>query len=470
MLAIVGHKGLGTVVDLPAWIPRWRFARKAISGGGTFAGRAVYVRVMRLGENAAVRRLVVCLGGALVLLGLVLASPATARPGSLDSGFGENGLVVEDVGGRTWPSAAVVQPDGQVVVATSHRIARFRWDGQRDDGFVDRGLPVAGLVGLPDGGLVRLGGDELERMLPDGTRDSSFAVSSGGTASVPGVKLGTLAVDSDERIVAAGHDTVTGALAVVRFMPDGRLDPGFGSGGIVRTAVSAAGATNLDIGRSVAIAPDGRIVVGGSAGNKEDCTGLLHCWGPYLKAVVVRYLPEGTLDGGFGRGGVFEVKGGSWGSADSVRVRPDGDVLFIPGPPTGALEPEYGFPFVVAALTSQGQLDGSFAGDGVSARSLRMHGKRANQGASQLTVTPQGNVVACGWISRSESAPGRFLVGLLGADGNPVRSFGRGGFVRTHLPGKRYGGAAALALAPHGRVYVAGVAGRSLAVARYHLR
>jgi uncharacterized delta-60 repeat protein len=40
--------------------------------------------------------------------------------GSLDAGFGTNGKVVTDFGGREDASAAVVQPDGKIVVAGSH--------------------------------------------------------------------------------------------------------------------------------------------------------------------------------------------------------------------------------------------------------------------------------------------------------------------------------------------------------------
>jgi uncharacterized delta-60 repeat protein len=417
-------------------------------------------------------RLVACLGAALLLLALALAPSALAQPGSLDRSFGERGWAIEDLGrkgGEAWPSAVVVQPDGRAVVATGHRIVRFQGNGKRDRSFVDRGLPVTDLVGLPGGGLIRLGGGELERVLPDGSADPGFAAASGGTVSVPGLELAAVAADPEGRLVAVGHDTA-GALAVARFLPDGQLDPGFGSGGVVRTAVSAAGPANLDVGRSVAVGPDGRILVGGSAGNSEDCTLLLHCWGPYLKAVVLRYLPDGALDDSFGQGGVYKAEGGAWGSARSVVARPDGGALFIPGPPTGALEPDYLFPFAIAALTTQGQPDRSFSADGVSDWFFRMRGKSADQGANELAVTPRGEIVACGWISRSERAPRKFLVGLLGANGSSVGSFGRGGFARTRPPGKRGSIAAALALAPNDKVYVAGALGHAVALARYRLR
>ncbi len=411
-------------------------------------------------------------GAAILLLSLFLAPFALARPGSLDRGFGENGLVVEELeGGEPWPGAVVVQSDGRAVVAAGHRIVRFQWDGERDRSFAERPLPVTDLVGLPDDRLVRLGDDELERLLPDGARDPGFAGGSGGTASVPGVELVAIAVDPEERIVAAGHDATTGALAVARFLPDGRLDPGFGSGGVVRTAVSAAGPANRDIGRSVSVAADGKILVGGSAGVEEECTATtLHCWGPYLNAVVLRYLPDGSLDRDFAQAGIFKVQGGGWGSAESVLPRPGGGVLFLPGLPTGALEAQYEVPFAVVALTPQGQRDRSFSGDGVAAWYPRLHGKRAAYVRSaEMIVTPRGQILACGWIARNEYRPSRFLVGRLGANGGLMRSFGSGGFARTPMPGKGNGYAASLALDPRGGLYVAGPFGPALALAHYRL-
>lgn len=429
---------------------------------------------VRAGTRGGVkRRWLAGLGAALLLLPLFLASVAQARPGTLDRSFGDDGLVVEGLeSGHPWPSAVVIQSDGRAVVGTGRQIIRFQRDGERDGSFAAQPAPLADLVVLTDDRLVRLGDDELERLLPDGAGDPTFARSSGGTVSVPGLRLSAIAVDSEKRIVAVGHDANAGALAVVRFLASGRLDPGFGAGGIVRTAISAAGRSNLDNGWSVSVAADGKIVVGGSVGVAEECTATtLHCWGPYLDAVVLRYLPDGSLDGSFAQGGIFQVEGEPWGSVDSVVPRADGGVLFLPGPPTGALEAGYEFPFAVVALTPQGQWDKSFSGDGIGAWYPRLHGRRASYvGAAEMIVTPQGQILACGWIARNEYRPSKFLVGLLGANGGLVRSFGSGGFARTPMPGKRDGAAVSLALGPRGTLYLAGPLGPALAVARYRLR
>ena len=60
----------------------------------------------------------------------------------------------------------------------------------------------------------------------------------------------------------------------------GDLDPGFGTGGKVTTDV---GSYSNDVGHSVAVQPDGKLVVAGLRDNDF---------------ALVRYLPNGALDAG----------------------------------------------------------------------------------------------------------------------------------------------------------------------------
>jgi uncharacterized delta-60 repeat protein len=74
-----------------------------------------------------------------------------------------------------------------------------------------------------------------------------------------------VAVQSDGKIVAAGYSE-SGSnrdVALVRYATDGSLDPSFGSGGKVITAIGAAD----DYGGSVVVQSDGKIVVAGDSYN-----------------------------------------------------------------------------------------------------------------------------------------------------------------------------------------------------------
>lgn len=417
------------------------------------------------------RMIPMLVGAALVAL-LTPISAIADGSGSLDRGFGGDGLVTDGVGRGTsaWVQGLVVQPDGQLVLATGDRIVRYLGNGERDRSFIVRHVPVVDLAETSGGDLIRIAESEVERLLPDGEPDPGFGAAGDGLAEVPGLQFLAVAVDSAERIVVVGRDRDAHLLAVARFLPDGSLDQEFGDRGIVRTAVSADSPANLDFAESVSVASDGSILVGGSAGQAEVCPpGPYHCWGPYLNAVVLRYLPDGRLDTGFGEGGVFQ--GGSfWGSAQSIAARPEGGMLFVPGGPTGVVEPGGGPGFVAAALNAAGEREQSFENVASAHPFDQVQRGRDSPHSNRLVVDAAGRTLVCGGVEGSRH--GLLLLAMLRDDGKLARSFGHGGLVVTRLgrnvPGSV--GAEALAVAPGQKLYVAGHVGRRLFVARYRLR
>src|SRR5260370_2742060 len=172
-------------------------------------------------------------------------------------------------------------------------VARYNPDGSADDGFGSAGM-AATLVGAaggaastlalqPDGKILVAGtafahgsaDDEfaLARFTSAGQLDLSFGSEGIVTTHVgaSGSAVQSLVLQPDERILVAGTAFSNGPtdddFALVRYMPDGRLDTGFGSGGIVTTdfgSGEAGGRPALDRAGGVAIQSDGRIVVGGS--------------------------------------------------------------------------------------------------------------------------------------------------------------------------------------------------------------
>ena len=97
-----------------------------------------------------------------------------------------------------------------------------------------------------------------------------------------------VAVQPDGRIVVAG-DVIDGRsnryLGVLRYLPDGSLDPGFGSGGL-----TVADAGSFEDIRAVALQRDGKIVVAG----ETDCE-TARCF------AAMRLNPDGSLDAGSAR-------------------------------------------------------------------------------------------------------------------------------------------------------------------------
>jgi uncharacterized delta-60 repeat protein len=153
--------------------------------------------------------------------------------GTLDPDFGDRGLVVEDNGATLDRGFAVdVRPDGRIVAAglavdasevTFATVVQLLATGQRDAAFAEGGLfTTQGELAASGNGVVI---DEL------------------GNVVVAGATFGP-----------------DGDVFVQRLTPGGAPDSGFGSGGLVRTDL---GGTEQAAG--VALAPNGRIVIGGSS-------------------------------------------------------------------------------------------------------------------------------------------------------------------------------------------------------------
>jgi len=394
----------------------------------------------------------------------VPANAGATRPGTLDKRFGGDGIVLVTASKQDAPDAdsMVVQSGGRPVVAAEGQLVRYLPSGDRDPTFTQSTARIRDLALGPGGTLIRVGGSSAERLLEDGRPDPSFGAGQ-GRVTIPEISLNSVAVQADGGIVIAGGSR--GRIAVVRLLPDGALDPSFGSGGIVLSQVSEERlAPSADYAVSVALMPDGRIIVGGSAGEDEP-PGCWHCWGPYLAAAVLRYLPDGSLDPSFGSGGVYRSEGEGWGSAESVVARPDGGVAFAAGQPTGVVPADDdGVGFTVVGLTPGGRLDADFARGGVSRSFLGANMEWVGPTAEALEALPGGRILTAG----GQAFPVGLMIERLAADGRRTR-FGGRYIVRQRFAGRRVGGrgATALALAPRRHFYVLGVAEKRVVLARF---
>jgi uncharacterized delta-60 repeat protein len=124
----------------------------------------------------------------------------------------------------------------------------------------------------------------LARLNPDGSPDATFG--SGGFAlTPPSSRVNSVVLQSDGKIVVAGNES--GNFMVARYNSgDGSLDSTFGSNGV---AVSAGMSVPPSLKVSLALEPDGRIVV---AGSEETTAG-------HYSFVLARFLAAGPQIGSF---------------------------------------------------------------------------------------------------------------------------------------------------------------------------
>ncbi|MFD4509682.1 calcium-binding protein [Streptomyces sp. NPDC058457] len=227
-------------------------------------------------------------GGKIVAAGSVGGDAAVARynpDGTLDQSFGGDGKVTTALGSSSQEGgdvrALAVQPDGKVVVAGEVGTTRFDFvlvryntDGSLDTGFGTNGIQrtdfgdydsAEALAVQPDGRIVAAGSSggrtALARYNPDGTPDPAFG--GNGQVVTPGAGAEDMKLQSDGRIVVAG--TGPGGFTVLRYNTDGGLDSGFGNGGRVATSFGGNEAAH-----GVAVQPDGRIVAVGQGGPGTD--------------------------------------------------------------------------------------------------------------------------------------------------------------------------------------------------------
>ncbi len=239
--------------------------------------------------------------------------------GSLDTSFGSAGKVVTDFDGSIQDQilSVTVQADGKIVAtgysddgdSGNFALIRYLSNGSLDTDFGSGGKVVTdfgsstsddsrSVVVQADGKIVVAGGSNsggsasfaLTRYLSDGSLDTSF-----GSVGKVVTDFDSSAYDAgfsvtlqaDGKIVVTGVISMLGGgdFAIARYNSNGSLDTSFGGTGKVVTDISSS--TN-DLGYSVTVQTDGKIVVAGGSNS-----------GGSYNFAVVRYNSDGSLDATF---------------------------------------------------------------------------------------------------------------------------------------------------------------------------
>ncbi len=402
-------------------------------------------------SNLMTGRLAPTLAAALaVLLAFVGVAAAKVSAGvRLDPTYGKWGRVAlpsARLGYPTRPSLAVLMQDGGLLVPTSRSVLR---------------------IGL------------------DGTLDESFGV--GGTLTPPpapgaGFEISGLAVDSQNRIVVAGSSILpvqeqplggtvgtipesARAARVMRFMPNGALDPSFADRGVLETTfglpvpLDSSGRPILTRpwaeATGVAVDAQDRVILtgGASAGVEFGCA---HDWfwnTVTFAALIARLTPAGALDASFGGGDGFF--GGSSAAENPLHAElsadplagTGGEVTYGPGSaPCPRAEGELG----LARLTADGEPQPAF-------------GPRGWLPGWITSAVPgsDGSIVALESLASKSDDPRRVRVFALNPDGTPAAVLRRRGSVVVRPPGPPGSELVSVAVGAEGRVLLGGTLRRA---------
>lgn len=234
-----------------------------------------------------------------ILLGGYSIDPAVQRnvftmmrlnpDGHLDQDFGQDGIVLTDMGiGSAVANALLIQPDGKILLAgQAFREEIFLWE-----------ICVA-------------------RYLPDGTPDDAWDQDGVVFTPVANVNpvINTIALQPDQKIVAGGYSGTAPSnnlFTLARYETDGRPDQDFGVNGLVLDTYGAQDNQITDL----VIQPDGHILIGGTSlsGNAD-------------RFALARLDTQGQFDPSFGNNGVVIAAFGSNDGVEALALQADGKLI-----------------------------------------------------------------------------------------------------------------------------------------------
>ena len=325
--------------------------------------------------------------------------------GSLDPDFGNSGTVVSGGSSGQSPYALAVSPDGSMLVA----------------------------------GEFYPGTAAIRKYTVNGSADVSFG-SSGVVTYQPGTQYAyfyAIEVLPSGLILAAGgagdgrfdQSTSTDA-RIARYLPDGSLDPSFGSAGIESFAVDGS-ATRAG---ALLVLADGRFLVGGEAriGGRPQ-------W------IVRKFNADGSVEESFGDNGNAKVD--FFGLEDRLKdliELEDGRFLL-----TGVLGTSSNYQIGIARLTADGSLDESFGDSGKVRFSLPAGA--LGSGCGDGVVDAAGRIlIGC------DSGGGAVALVRFSADGDLDSDFGDEGIALADFNSSA-AEACDLAVAPSGAIVVVGM-------------
>jgi uncharacterized delta-60 repeat protein len=237
---------------------------------------------------------------------------------------------------------------------------------------------------------------------------------------------GAVARQADGKIIVAGtarvSSTSSAGFALIRYNADGSLDLFFGdpdplNPGLRLGSTIFSGTVALTTLNAMALQPDGKIVLVGTGSN--------------IDGAVARYNSNGTLDAGFGNGGVsilnFGKRVGGAPNRD-LAIQSDGKIVL-----TGVA----GDALAVARLLPNGSPDSSFGSNGmVTANPGGTRGGASATGSSILiqrvpAITGEERIVIGGISTAASGANTDWTLMRFKPSGAVDTTFGAAGIVKT---------------------------------------
>jgi uncharacterized delta-60 repeat protein len=346
--------------------------------------------------------------------------------GKVDPSFGQNGIVVTNVGGSSNVTSIAIQPDNKILAAgnftngtTYFVAARYKTNGALDTSFNHNGFVMASpgnsasatSVALSSGKII-VGGYSYDpagnsqfnilQFITSGVIDSSFGTYGWAYSNFggPDQTLTSLHITSNGRILAGGYAEPTSGntqFALAKFLPNGNPDSSFGTYGQVLTSLTD---TTQDYSTCIFMQTNGEILLGGytvPSDNNEEFG-------------LARYQGNGSIDSSFATNGVLL---GTYPDQSyyysNIFVQPDGKLVVF-----GDVYEAYNtFPYFLWRFTAKGAIDPSYGQNGRASTIA---------GSSYAVMQSDGKMVIAG--NKSINFTDSIQVSRYLTNGNPDPSYG----------------------------------------------
>lgn len=376
-----------------------------------------------------------------ILAASLFVTLSMAQPGSLDPSFADNGKFILDNGYTDLFTDIEVQDDQKIIAVgitydaawvASTQVMRFLPDGTPDPTFANNGVytftlnfeaNIYGCVIQPDHKILMTGSTTdyndyrilMIRLNENGTLDDTF-----GTNGIVVQKIGpeinffedhSYAVAlQDEKILLAGksyNENYQFVPVVVRFTESGQLDDTFGDGGVASIPVTEV-ENDFDC---LVVLDDGKIIAAGHYANTFLSFAML----------MVRFLPDGTLDDAFGNNGIVNFPySGVDDEAFGMAITPD-DEIVIAGFTTTV---GYNYSMLLLKYDMQGNPVADFGNNGVVV---------SDQGSydvgNGLCIQGDGKIIVAGSSGSAPPANNDLTVWRYNPDGTLDDTFGNNGII-----------------------------------------
>ncbi|HTF06321.1 MAG TPA: T9SS type A sorting domain-containing protein, partial [Bacteroidia bacterium] len=243
----------------------------------------------------------------------------------------------------------------------------------------------------------------------------------------------SVAIQPDGKILVGGYANVAGSedFSVIRYNSNGSIDTAFGTGGIATVGFNSSTSHSHE----VLLQPDGKIVLAGFAflgsGNAD--------------VAIARFLTNGDLDTSFAVQGKTTTNISGYNDYGfGAALQPDGKILVV-----GSAEIGVGGDICIVRYNTDGSLDQSFDGDGI----LNADIGGSYDVAFSIAVQSDGKIVTAGYSAAGNSYD--FSVARFNDDGSFDTNFGTGGKTVTPV-GPSEDICLDMAIQPDGKIVLVG--------------